>query len=865
MSTFILSLADSKATIENVGGKGMSLAKLARAGLPVPDGFHITTEAYRQFVSANDLQSKILEALKVVELSSPSSLEVASLTIGRFFTDTRIPNELASAINIAYADLSHRQSKIDHRKSVAVRSSATAEDLAGASFAGQQETYLNIRGEEALLEAIKKCWASLWTARAIAYRIKNDIDQNLVALAVVVQELVFADAAGILFTANPINGERGEALINAAWGLGEAIVSGAVTPDSITVSKEKSRVIRRETVNKSIMTVRTESGVSEQPVPDHLKKKEVLTRVQAIELINYGSQIESLYGMPMDIEWTLAKGKFAIVQARPITSLPPEWKLPTPKVMYARGSFAEFVPDAVSPLFATLGVPIAKETTLRLMNVILEKEIPDCYHFDVINGYVYVGIPMRRDVLVPFLMATMKMSKLLKTSNERWYLVKEKLCTTTMHWRETDVSTLTAVQLLNGAREIFRVTAEAYNVAQSGTIPNASSSEITFCKFYDALVKRKGDPEGATLLFGLENQPLRAEKALFDMAMWLCIQPELAKVVGLEPADEIVQRLTSAKDDSPWDEFRSRFAAYLAEFGHAIYDLDFARPLPVDEPVPLIDAIKAYLTGTGGDPYQRQQEADARREQTIADLKKRLDPLRRKWFLKLLKWATDAAPMREDSIADLGLGHPQIRRLLGELGRRLVEASAIHSAQDVYWLQADELDVLAVKLDRGETLGDHSAKVTERKREHQGFRRLSPPATLPRNSWMSRFLPRNDQQGDTIKGLGASAGKVTAKACVMLGPEDFSKMKQGDVLVAVTTTPAWTPLFTMASAVVTDIGGPLSHSSIVAREYGIPAVLATGAATRRICDGQTITVDGSAGMVTLETSQSAASALYQHS
>ena len=851
MSTFILSLADPKASIENVGGKGMSLAKLARAGLPVPGGFHITTEAYRLFVSANDLQSKLLAALQDVEPSSPASLEAASAKISRCFTDAQIPNELALAIRTAYADLSDRQIIIQNSKAVAVRSSATAEDLVDASFAGQQETYLNVRGEEALLEAVRKCWASLWTARAIAYRIKNNIDQSIMALAVVVQELVFADAAGILFTANPINGERGEAVINAAWGLGEAIVSGAVTPDSITVNKQKRKVICRETAEKLVMTVRTETGVSEQPIPDHLKKKEVLTKAQAIELLRYGMQIESLYEMPMDIEWTLAKGKFAIVQARPITSLPPEWKLPNPKVVYARGSFAEFVPDAVSPLFATLGIPIAKELTLKMFNDILEKDIPDCYQFDVINGYVYIGVPMRRDVLVPFIIATLKMSKILKTSNERWYVVKEKLCTAATQWRATDLSMLTAAQLLEGTRQIFRVTAQAYNVAQSGTIPNASGSEISFCKFYDALVKRKGDPDAATLLFGLDNQPLRAEKALFDMAMWLHTQPELAEIVRTKPTHETVHRLTSAEDDVSWNEFRSRFAAYLAEFGHAIYDLDFARPLPVEEPAPLIDAIKAYLTGMGSNPYQRQQEADARREKTIAEMKKRLDPLRRKWFLKLLKWATDSAPMREDSIADLGLGYPQIRRLLSEVGHRLVKAGALESAQDVYWLQAGELDALAVRLDGGEKLKEHSAKVMERKREHQGFRRLSPPTTLPKDSWMSRFLPHSDLQGDTIKGFGASAGKVTAKACVMLGPEDFNKMKQGDVLVAVTTTPAWTPLFTLASAVVTDIGGPLSHSSIVAREYGIPAVLATGVGTRRIQDGQIITVDGGAGVVEL--------------
>jgi pyruvate,water dikinase len=562
-------------------------------------------------------------------------------------------------------------------------------------------------------------------------------------------------------------------------------------------------------------------------------------------------QIEALYEMPMDIEWTLAKGKFAIVQARPITSLPPEWKRADPKVIYARGSFAEFVPDAVSPLFATLGIPIARDATLKMMNEVLEKEIPDCYHFEVINGYVFVGVPMTWEVMVPFIGATLKMAKILKTSTERWNMASNKLRAEAKRWSETDLSSLNAAQILEGARGIFSMTVKAYNVAQSGTIPNASSSEVSFCKFYDSLVKRKEDPEGATLLFGLDNQALRAEKSLYDLAMWLGRQIDLIALVNRMSAEEITAKLMSSQGDPAWNEFRSRFAAHLAEFGHAIYDLDFARAVPADDPAPLVDAIKAYLAGTGSNPYQRQQEADARREKTIAEMTKRLDPLRRKWFLKLLNWAIDTAPQRENSIADLGLGHPQIRRLFAELGRRLVEQQVIESVQDIYWLKADELEALTAKLDKGETLESHRAQISERKVEWQGYRKLTPPFALPKDAWFSIFFPHSKQTDNTLKGFGASAGKVTATACVLHGPEDFNKMKQGDVLVAVITTPAWTPLFTMASAVVTDIGGPLSHSSIVAREYGIPAVLATGFGTRRIQDGQTITVDGSAGIVSL--------------
>jgi pyruvate,water dikinase len=353
-SKYILPLNDRNANLETVGGKGMSLATLANAGLPVPGGFYVTTEAYRQFVTANNLQAAIVAALQVVDVSNPATLKSASAAISKCFARAEIPGDLANAIVQAYAALS------GYNPAVAVRSSATAEDLPDASFAGQQETYLNIIGAEQVLEATRKCWASLWTARAIGYRARQNITSEGVALAVVVQLLVPAEAAGILFTANPLTGKRSEAVINAAWGLGEAIVGGAVTPDTITVDKTTGRVVWRQTAAKQVMTVRTDSGTRERPVPDPLKNRPVLSDAQAAELARYGAKIEELYGMPMDVEWTLAGGHFAIAQARPVTALPEppiEWAPPDPKGIYMRGSVVDLMPDPLSPLFITLGIP----------------------------------------------------------------------------------------------------------------------------------------------------------------------------------------------------------------------------------------------------------------------------------------------------------------------------------------------------------------------------------------------------------------------------------------------------------------------------------------------------------------------------
>src|SRR6266568_8465854 len=312
---FTLPLSDVSARLLQVGGKGASLARMARAGLPVPAGFHVTTAAYRRFVAANELQEAILAALSAASADDPSTLENASQQIGKLFADGVIPHEIVEAICQAYAELG------GGGQAVAVRSSATAEDLPGLSFAGQQETYLNIRGETMVLSAVKRCWASLWTAWAIGYRARHNIAQEDVSLAVVVQELVPADASGIMFTANPVTGARDQVMINAAWGLGEAIVGGQVTPDTVVVEKAGGAITSQEIAEKDVMTVRTQSGTREEPVPADRRTQAVLSPAQVASLACIGVQIEHLYGQPMDIEWTLSDGRFFIVQARPITTL----------------------------------------------------------------------------------------------------------------------------------------------------------------------------------------------------------------------------------------------------------------------------------------------------------------------------------------------------------------------------------------------------------------------------------------------------------------------------------------------------------------------------------------------------------------
>jgi pyruvate,water dikinase len=874
MKPYVLPLSDTQATLETVGGKGLSLARMINAGLPVPDGFHITTEAYRQFVEANALQERILAALGGADLSQPATLEAAAASIGQLFAEARIPLEIGDAIRKAYQVLTpqtvgDRPSTTVHRLSsmvsVAVRSSATAEDLPEASFAGQQETYLNVRGEEALLAAVKKCWASLWTARAIAYRLKNDIDQETVALAVVVQELIFAEAAGIMFTVNPLNGRHNELVINAAWGLGEAVVAGAVTPDTLTVDKLKGRVIRRDIAEKQVMTVRTETGTSEVAVPDLQKKKTVLNDPQALELARLGMKIEEFYQRPIDVEWTLANGKFAVVQARPITALPPAWEAPDKTAVYARGSLAEHTPGPVTPLFATLGLEIANQATDEMLDRIVgkgkEAMLTGQGTYIVLNGYVYGGYRMDARAMGAMLKVSFsQLGPMFRGSVARWQAARQELAAVVAEWEKKPIESLTSSELMKGVRTVFEAACRYFTQIQT-TLPAASMSEILFTRLYNSLTKRKQDPEATVFLLGSETVALQSEKSLFDLAMWLRTN-SLEEYILRTPNDQLLADLEQVAPPSPlsaelWNEWQDRFQKHLNEFGRTAYEFDFANPTPVETPGPLLDALKAFLEGKAHDPYARQREAIAKREQATQSILSRLGWPRKGWFEKLLHWAQETGPMRENSIFDMGMGHPLIRRMFAELGRRFAAGGTIESAGDIYWLEKPEVQELVAALEAGQPLPNVAGRIPARKAEWQSSIKFAPPVMLPEKSGWNKLIHGDEAQkkdGKTIlKGVGTSSGIITAPARVLLGPEDFAAMKPGEVLVAVTTTPAWTPLFAMASAVVTDIGGPLSHSSIVAREYGIPAVMAARGATRYIQSGQMVTVDGSAGTVILDS------------
>lgn len=863
---YVLPLADSRATLDAVGGKGASLARLANAGLPVPGGFHVTTAAYKQFVAENDLQPTILEILKKADPAQPSTLEAVSSALCGIFQRAKAPGEIATAIADAYRALDGGATV------VAVRSSATAEDLPDLSFAGQQETFLNIRGQEAVLEAVQKCWASLWTARAIGYRLQHHIDQELVSLAVVVQRLVPAEAAGILFTANPINGRHDQVMITATWGLGEAIVGGLVTPDTLIVEKASGKVLSRETADKQMMTVRIEGGTDEQPVPDAMRRAPVLSDHEAGELARFGQQIEKLYGLPMDIEWTLVEEKFAIVQARPITALPEselpaptEWKLPKGAYAAMRNNIVELMMDPLSPLFATLGRSAMNTSMHRVLDESLGLKVvmPDEIIVTV-NHYAYYNGSVRPRGLVYLLVnAGGIMKQMLTGAVERWTEAgRPRYRQIVADWQAKNWRADSAVELLDSARQLTEAAIDAHLVLLSGAIPAAWITEALFTTVYDRLIKRRGDPSASIYLLGYDSLPIRADKSLYRLAEWAQGHPALSAYLEHTATPHLASLSDSA--DAPravppllWQEWQRRFQEHLKMFGHTLYDLDFAHPVPVDDPAPLLDTFKLYLRGQGANPHTRQQESEKRRETAVQAMRQRLKGWRLNLFNKFLASAQKYAPLREDGLAEIGLAYPLIRQMLREVGGRFAHHNVIAKADDIFWLTHAEVLLTAQQLDAGRPAECLAGKVPQRQAEQRAAMRVSPPMALPQMKILGFDLMSlkgkrgRGGAGDVLKGVACSAGRVTGAARVLHGPDEFGQMKPGDVLVASITTPAWTPLFAMASAVVTDVGGPLSHGSIVAREYGIPAVLGTGVATRRIHNGDTITVDGSEGKVYL--------------
>jgi len=798
-----------------VGGKGANLGELVRAGFEVPNGFVVTTQAY--------------------ERRNP---------------DGSVPAVLADDIRTAWRDLVGETGA-----RVAVRSSATAEDLAEASFAGQQETYLDVDGEDAVVAAVADCWASLYSERAVAYRGEHGVGDEGLAIAVVVQLMVPAESAGVMFTANPVNGQRGETMITAARGLGEAVVAGTVNPDMFVIERASGAILQ--------------ASRGEPVAPDPARVAEAgaaaLTDDHAVELAALGDRVEAHFGVPQDIEWALDEHGFHLLQARPITALPePVAQVPDewpsePGNMYFRASIIEQLPNPLTPLFADLMAEAVPASLQALMDdLAVTVGAPASLGsldigFPTVNGYAfyrYANSTMTRVTATALPAIALIFGKGGEFFLRRW---REQALpayrTVVRQWSDRDLGGVATVDLLPAVTDLLDAGCRYYTHVQT-VMPLCGAAELSWQGLYRTLVGVPRQPAEVYLL-GFDSMPVQAEKELWKLGQWVLTEPALAAALA-DPATDAFGEQPAQVPPAAWREWRQRFASHLGEFGHTVYDLDFVNPVPADDPAPILQALRFVLSGDAVDPFARQARLARERQRATAELLAAVDPVRRRAIEATLKWACSVVPAREDALAAIGLAWPAMRRLLAELGRRLVAGGLLAEPDEVFWLTRAEARQLA----SGDAVSDLADRVAERRARQRGQRLLRPPQYLPVNRWMGmwdRFLPaRTDgATGNVLKGNAGSGGVVTGPARVIRGSSDFGDFTPGEILVAEITTPAYTPLFAVAGGVVTDVGGVLSHGSIVAREYGIPAVLGTGVATHRITTGETITVDGGRGEVRL--------------
>src|SRR5215207_4088082 len=850
--------------VERAGGKGANLGELITAGLDVPPGFCVTTVAYRRSVVEAGLAEAIKEALRDVRTDDPASAEVASAQITVLFEDLLLSDDLREAILAAYRTLG--------APAVAVRSSASTEDLPGASFAGQQATSLNVRDEEELLAAVRRCWASLWSARAIAYRERQGFSHLRSAVAVVIQHLVPAEVSGILFTANPVSGARDEIVVNAAFGLGEAVVGGLTTPDSFTLDRKTLAVKERQTGRQEMETVLTERGTTERPLGQERAAPSTLSDAQLAQLGELGGNVERHFGVPQDIEWAYAGGRFRVLQARPITNLPPaplkdvRWEPPFPDSAWWRRQVVENLPEPLSPLFDELYLREGLELSLGTMMVVFRwtsfrlEDITDRPFFTTVNGYAYSRANYKLSWrTVPIILRAVidEFRILLREAPAYWReQALPSYLATIERWKATEPANTPDEDLLEGVRELALEDAR-YWFACALVIGDAKITDALLGRFLTVAVPGRGLTSGM-FLRGFPSPTVEAEAELEGLAERIRASDELRALVAATPAAGLLEALRSTAIGQTW---LAAFAQYLDRYGHQIYNLDFVVPTQADDPLPVLLSLKAMVQQAGHDPRARQRAIVAERDTLVEETVRSLDPLRLKLFRILLGWAQRFGPYREQALFYMGAGWPTLRRLALELGRRLVERGSLLAAEDVFFLETSELReaTTARVADQARPKLAHLAR--ERRELREARKRLHPPPVVPPGHKL-RFGPidmsawetqrHNEPTGAILSGFAVSPGRVSAPASVIHSPSDFSRMEPGTILVCPTTTPAWTPLFSQASGLVTDVGGVLAHGSIVAREYGIPAVLGTGQASQRIRHGQSVTVDGDRGEVLLE-------------
>ncbi len=886
-----------------VGGKGANLGELTRIeGIQVPDGFCISTEAFKKIIGENPLISELLDKLALLKLEDRNKITPLSAEIRRLIEQISIPLDMEEEITHAIsrleeikqdAILSHRKinkqgsGKTIKKNAYAIRSSATAEDLPTASFAGQQDTYLNIMGKEAILQHISKCWASLFTERAVIYRLQNaagdqaDIHRN-VYISVIVQKMVFPESAGILFTADPITSNRKIVSIDASFGLGEAMVSGLVNADNYKVYN--GRIIGKKISTKKLAVYALkEGGTNQETIEPFMQTKQALKNEQIIQLERVGRKIEKHFGCPQDIEWCMVDNRFYIVQSRPITTLYP---IPVAQPMEAT--------DSEKHVFVSVAHNQMMTDAMKPLGLSFFQMMPSA-HMPAAGGRLFVDVTAH-------LASPESRKKLIATFGHSDQLIQDALMTIARRKNFIRSKPGSKVQTVGYIEKVLPWTYLAPFEQNPAIVTDLIRSSETSIEELKQQIQSKS---GTGLFDFIREHALQSKKNLFSpqslelirialyasswinkkMLKWLgekkaadtlsqSVPNNITSEMGLallevadviRPFPEVIDYLQQVKEDAFTDlsvasnellqlnggkESRDAFLAYLNKYGmRCVGEIDITKTRWSEKPAMLVPMILSNIRNFEPDAsarkFEQGQQGALKKEEELLDRLKQLPGGKRKArdTKRMIGLLRRFIGYREYPKYGMVNRYFIYKQALLKEAEQLVQAGIIHEKEDSYYLGFDEFRevVRSGKLDY--------ELIRTRKKEYNSYEKLNPPRVITsEGEIITGRYKQEDLPAGAIAGLAVSSGVVEGRARVILRMED-ADLEDGDILVTAFTDPSWTPLFVSIKGLVTEVGGLMTHGAVIAREYGLPAVVGVENVTRLIKDGQWIRVQGTEGYV----------------
>lgn len=806
----------TQSPVEEAGGKGHNLQRLTRLGFNVPGGCIVGASLYRRLYPAPPEFE-----YKNAEILDRQCVQMRDSVLARDF-----PEDIAD-------ELRSRIAAFGPEARFAVRSSSTFEDLSTAAFAGQHDTFLNVR-PEGVPDAIRRCFASLWSPHAVQYRRHNGFAQAEASMAVVVQRMITPDTSGVIFSVDPVGGKLQQVLIEANFGVGESVVGGEAVTDSWVVDVQAGAIIERRVNTKEHQVVAMSEGVIETEVPADRRELPCLADEDILAIASKAKQIERAYAAPQDIEWGLAGGELFILQARPQTRIP---------ARFTRDESAERFPNPLTPLtwsYVDEAFNISLEHSLKLMGI----SLPTRPWFSRIDSYIY-GNQNAVELLAmnrPLDMSSFEaLRSQLPSLRERFQWVIDL----PNEWAANLDSYLMSVGKLGSAcfdefsmadyQKYFQELFETACVYFKPNIAISMTQAFLIRTLYEYLVLLCGDVLKAQGILkgivadcgaktGQVNRELnalaataRTDASLLD----LLSQGGTASLTGL----------------GAFPEFHTRFMKFLERYGHRETTFDYYEPTWCEAPEVVLDLIQVLATSEQGDALGRDRELLTRRvasvnqvmQDTPEEFRPFVDELIR--LARQFSWLDDMEHFQTTRI------NPLVRRVIGAFGRHL----GLADPYDLFFLTRQEIEGLGAS-----PLPEELARcIAERKREHLAAAAKEPAWNLGEDTAAA------PDDGGAVRGVPGSPGNAEGEAYLVRGVEDFPGMPQGAILVAKTTNPSWTPLFYKCSALITESGGPLSHGAVTARELGIPAVMFIRSALTRFRNGQRLRVDGLRGIVTL--------------